>query len=88
MKYTDDNVVATVAHQMVNQYLCPVRRLVKEQYVQGLVTMRVDGIMTTKMYDLIRIVNNRGEKHFKERVTDDFEPYRCLSDIPKLESYI
>ena len=65
MKYTDDDVVDTVAHQMVNQYLCAIRRLVKEQYEQGLITMRVEDIMTTKMNDLIHIVNNRGEKNKK-----------------------
>ena len=92
MKYIQDDIVDTVAHQLVNQYLCSVKRLVKEQYEQGLITMRADDIMTTKMNDLIHIVNNRGEKnkkkHFKERVTDDFEPYRTLGDLPKLESFI
>ena len=92
MKYTPDDAVDTVSHQLVNQYLCSIRKLVKDQYEQGLITMRVDDIMTNKMNDLIHIVNTRGEKnkkkHFKERVTDDFEPYRALSDIPKLETYI
>ena len=67
MKYTDDDVVDTVAHQMVNQYLCSIRRLVKEQYEQGLITMRVEDIMTTKMNDLIHIVKNRGEITFDDQ---------------------
>ena len=37
---------------------------------------------------LLILEERRKKNHFKERVTDDFEPYRALSDIPKLESYI
>ena len=48
--------------------------------------------MTTRMKNLIDVVNIRGEnvlkKHFKERITDDFQPYRVLNDVPKIEDFI
>ena len=54
--------------------------------------MKSQDIMTTKLKDLIDDVNGRGEqnlkKHFKERMTSDFEPFRVLTDIPKLETYM
>ena len=66
MKYIPDDAVDTVSHQLVNQYLCSIRKLVKDQYEQGLIIMRVDDIMTNKMNDLIHIMNTRGEKNNKK----------------------
>ena len=92
MQYTDDDLIDTVGPQCVNQYLCAIRRLVQEQQEKGLSTMRKEDIMTTAMKILIDDINGRGErnlkKHFKERMTSDFEPYRTLTDIPKLEEFI
>ena len=92
MKYTDADLVDTVGHQCVNQYLCAIRRVVQKQNEDGLIDMRKDDIMTTKVQDLMKDVKGRCErvikKLYKERVTSDFEPYRVLSDIPKIEEYI
>ena len=92
MKYSDEDLIDTVGAQCVNQYLCSIKRLVQEQQEKGLIQLRKEDIMTTKMKDLIDDVNNRGErnlkKHFKERMTSDFEPFRVLTDIPKLETYM
>ena len=92
MLYTDVDIVDTVGPECVNQYLCAIRRLVQEQQEEGLIPLQKIDLMTTKMKDLIDDVNGRGErnlkKHFKERMTSDFEPYRILNDLPKLEEYI
>ena len=92
LKYTENDLIDTVGPQCVNQYLCSIRRFVQEQQEKGLIELRKEDIMTTKMKDLIDDVNNRGErnlkKHFKERMTSDFEPFRVLTDIPKLETYM
>ena len=76
MKYTDADLVDTVGHQCVNQYLCAIKRVVQKQNEDGLIDMRKDDIMTTKVQDLMKDVKGRCErvikKLYKEHVTSDF----------------
>ena len=75
----------------INQYLSAIRTLVDDQFNADLITLRRGDLMTTKMTNLIKVVKNRGErvmkKQFKERLSEEFQPYRVLEDVPKIEEY-
>ena len=92
MTYTDDDSRNVIGEQSINQYICAIRNYAQDQFDLGLIKFCRDDLMTGKLRDLIKGVKNRTErvlkKQFKERITDDFEPYRCLSDLPKIEEYI
>ena len=92
MAFVDDDTRDVIGPQAVNQYICAIRKYAQQQFDDGLIEYRREDLMTSKLKDLIHGVNNRCErvlkKQFKERITDDFEPYRLLSDIPKIEDFI
>ena len=92
LTYTDDDSRNVIGEQSVNQYICAIRNYAQDQFDSGLIRFRREDLMSGKLKDLIKGVKNRTErvmkKQFKERVTDDFEPYRCLGDLPKIEEYI
>ena len=92
MNYTSDQLADVVGTQAINQYLCAIRKLVQNQFETGMISHRKEDLMTTKMNDIIDVVKGRGEKvlkkHFKERATDDFQPYRILNEIPNIEQYM
>ena len=74
---------------MVNQYLCAVKQLMKTQRDEGQIELQNWDIMTERMKQLLLLVTERREKVskvvFKERATADFDPFRMAGEVSHIE---
>jgi hypothetical protein len=77
---------------MVNQYLCAVKHLMKTQRDEGQVKLQNWDIMTERMKQLLLLVTERRERVskalFKERVTADFDPFWMAAEVSNIEDFM
>ena len=78
--------------ETVNQYLCAVKQLMCTQRSEGLITLKSDDIMTDTLKQIIKEVKTRKnavtKALFKERIDGEYDPFKMIGEVPKIEKYL
>ena len=73
-------------------YLAAVKSLMCTQRLYGYITLKGDDIMTDRMKLLIKEVKTRKnavtKALFKEQITEEYQPFKMIGEVPKIEEWL
>ena len=96
---TYDNKIHNYTHfgevlefESINQYLCAVRTLLSKQRSSNLTVLNADDLMTERMKLLVKEVKTRKnavtKALFKERLSEEFQPFKMIGEVPRIEEWL
>ena len=78
--------------ETVNQYVCAVKQLMCTQRSEGLITLNSEDIMTDRLKRIIKEVKTRKnavtKALYKERIDGEYDPFKMIGEVPKIEKYL
>jgi hypothetical protein len=90
--FTDDMVdqdFRPIAHDQVNQYLCSVLDVHKQQVDMDANNLSKHQLRSDRVMRLMNVVKKRKKKiekeNFEEKLESEFSPYMLVKDIPRIE---
>ena len=88
----DCRIGNVLGFDMVNQYRCAIKKVLRHQRDQGLNKLKKDDIDSERIDRLMENVLKRKDRvskaNFKERVDGEFTPYKMIDEVHAIEDYM